>query len=172
MNKIVLSIVALLFVVGCENQYTIVTTEGLVDMPLSKAIKEADSEAELWNLYSKAISEEDKIEIEKAITKRYGKITPYLEDRELDRSKIVEDQNKRRISYVKSHILDDKTKELILMGSYDKGMTKEQFIASRGKPTKTEIVTGDDGERVEILTEGMFSEKRYYFSDGVLNFWE
>ncbi|AQQ09702.1 hypothetical protein L21SP3_01512 [Sedimentisphaera cyanobacteriorum] len=173
MTRSLIAITAVLFIFGCENQYTVVTEQGSKDLPLSKALDNAETEQELWNLHSKAVEEEDKKRIEAYIQKHYNHKTEQLEKRELNASsEYLKKQNKRRMDYVKSHFLSKEMKELILQGGYKKGMTKEQFRASRGKPTDITEFKNNEGEMFEVWTEGLFNERKFYFKNGKLDFWD
>ncbi|MGE4286555.1 MAG: hypothetical protein AB7F23_08120 [Phycisphaerae bacterium] len=164
---------ALLALAGCENHYTVVTETGLTDLPLSKALKNASSEQELWQLYSLAIDIDDKQKIEKYIEKKYGSIVPALKERDFDSSSdFIEEQNKRRTAYVKGHNLPEEMQAIILSGGYVKGMSRNEFIASRGKPVEETTVTADNGTEYVILREGLFSSRKFYFLDNKLQFWD
>ncbi|ARN56635.1 hypothetical protein [Sedimentisphaera salicampi] len=173
MTRALILITAFLVLLGCENHYTVVTEQGTIDLPLSKAIANAETEQELWNLHSRAVDEGDKKRIEEYIQKQYNHNPEQLEKRELNASsEYLKKQNKRRMDYVKSHFLSKDMKELILQGSYKKGMTKEQFKASRGEPTNINEFENDQGEMFEVWTEGLFNERKFYFKNGKLEFWD
>jgi hypothetical protein len=162
--------VLILLTGGCENRYSLLTNQGIVEMPLSKLLKEADSPRQLYPVLSEAITLEDRQRIESRIEELRG-VKFSNEPRNIyQRDKYLTEQAQRRIKYVKGHFLDDDMKETILSGNVAVGMTKEEFIASRGRPDEIKSVDTDDGQ-AEVFVEGMFDKVSYYFIDGKLAYW-
>ncbi|MFI4913280.1 MAG: hypothetical protein ACIAQZ_16610 [Sedimentisphaeraceae bacterium JB056] len=170
LNFVVIFVVLSVICIGCERQYSILTEEGIVDMPLSKALKTANSPQQLYPMLSEAADLEDREKIEKKIEELQG-VELSNEPRDYcDRDDYIAEQSQRRIKYVKKHFLDDEMKETILSGNVVIGMTKEEFIASHGEPTEKKIVDTDQG-KAEVFIEGMFDKCSYYFIDGKLAYW-
>jgi len=162
---------AVLMTSGCERKYAILTEQGIVEMPLSKALKTATSTSQLYPILSDAATMEDRAKIEKRIEEIQGTKIPDEQRNYSFRDDYVNEQTQRRLKYVKSHFLDERTKQIIISGGYIEGMTKEEFIASRGEPVDTKKVKTEQGE-AEVLYEGLFDTKKFYFLDGKLSYWE
>jgi hypothetical protein len=163
-------ILSALFISGCENHYSLLTDEGIVDMPLSKVLKEAKTPQQLYPVLSEAADLEDREKIETRIEELQG-IELSDEPRKFyQRDDYLAEQAQRRIKYVKSHFLNDDMKETILTGNVVVGMTKEQFIASRGEPDERKTVDTEQG-KAEVFVEGMFDKCSYYFIDDKLAYW-
>ncbi len=162
--------VAVILICGCERKYAILTEQGIVEMPLSKALKTATSTGQLYPILSDASTMEDRARIEKRIEEIQGIKLPNEQRNYALRDDFVNEQTQRRLKYVKSHLLSEQIKQVILSGGYIEGMTKEQFIASRGEPLETKVVKTEQGE-AEVLFEGLFDMKQFYFIDGKLSYW-
>lgn len=166
------SLVIIIFTIaGCETKYSVITNEGIVDMPLSKALKQAQTAQELYPLLSDAITLEDRQLIEQRIEQLQGYPIPDDKRNYGLSEDIIHEQTQRRIVYVRTHKLDERTKQIILSGGYVEGMTKEQFIASRGEPVQSRLIKSEN-ETIEVLVEGLLSQKSFYFVNGLLSHWE
>ncbi len=163
--------VAVLVLCGCENQYSVITERGIVDMPLSKALERAQNPRELYPLLSDAATLEDRAEIEERIAELEGEENSSPPRNLNQREEYLREASNRRIKYVQNHSLDDKMKKIILSGAVIEGMTKEEFIASRGKPDEIRETELEEGS-AEVFIEGLLNEKKYYFIDGKLAYWD
>ncbi len=167
----VLITIALIMSSGCERRYMVLTEQGIVEMPLSKVLKTATSTSQLYPVLSDAVTMEDRAKIEKRIEEIQGTKLPDEQRNYSFSDDYINEQTQRRLKYVKMHFLDERTKQVILSGGYIKGMTKEQFIASRGEPVEIKKVKTQQGE-AEVLVEGLYNTKQFYFIDGKLSYWD
>ena len=167
---VILFAVGIMFLCGCENHYAMVTEEGVLDLPLSKILRTAQSPQQLYPVLSEAIDAGDKKRIEKRIVQLQG-AESNIEGRHYNqRDDYLTSQAERRINYVNGRFLSDDMKRTILSGGVIAGMSKKDFIASRGEPDEIKTVETENGT-ADVFIQGMFDKKSYYFIDGKLEYW-
>ncbi len=166
----ILVAVGIVVLAGCENHYAMVTDEGIVDLPLSKILRTAHSPYQLYPVLSEAIDADDRDKIEKRIMQLQGTEAKVDARHHNQRDGYLASQAERRIKYVRGRFLSDDMKRTILSGGVIVGMSKNEFIASRGEPDEVKTVETENGT-AEVFIQGMFDKKSYYFIDGKLEYW-
>ena len=111
----------------------------------------------------------------------FGLLTSCMSWSERQAQNRKEENDERRNTYIKFHPETSvKMKEIILSGSIAIGMTKEQAIASWGKPQKNNRTVTKYGVR-EQWCYGVYSDSwetylhvhtYVYFNDGKLSSWQ